>query len=252
MIPVVYGYARVSKADRDERNLETQLRELEAYGIRQEHIYTDVATGLNLARAGYVTMRSKLRQGDTVVVVWLDRLSRNFTDGTLIQAELANLGIGLVSIREGIDTSDGSPAAQLYRRMMLAQAAYQVESTAERVRVGQDRARADGKEIGRPFSMTPEQVRQAATLLEAGASISSVSRTLGRHRDTIKRAITRAQETPRQAPGGNVEIPCPGPDRPVAGLQRRDRYRGGAGRHADAAAYLHAAADSHALPHTDP
>ena len=29
MIPVTYGYARVSKSDRDYRNLETQLRELE-------------------------------------------------------------------------------------------------------------------------------------------------------------------------------------------------------------------------------
>ena len=26
MIPVTYGYARVSKSDRDDRNLETQLR----------------------------------------------------------------------------------------------------------------------------------------------------------------------------------------------------------------------------------
>ena len=34
MIPVTYGYARVSKADDDSKNLETQLRELGAYGIR--------------------------------------------------------------------------------------------------------------------------------------------------------------------------------------------------------------------------
>ena len=34
MIPVTYGYARVSKSDRDDRNLETQLRELANHGIR--------------------------------------------------------------------------------------------------------------------------------------------------------------------------------------------------------------------------
>ena len=42
MIPVTYGYIRVSKSDRDEKNLETQLRILEEYGIRQEHIFRDV------------------------------------------------------------------------------------------------------------------------------------------------------------------------------------------------------------------
>ena len=34
MIPVTYGYAQVSKSDRDDRNLETQLRELASHGIR--------------------------------------------------------------------------------------------------------------------------------------------------------------------------------------------------------------------------
>ena len=34
MIPVTYGYARVSKSDRDDRNLETQLREQANQAIR--------------------------------------------------------------------------------------------------------------------------------------------------------------------------------------------------------------------------
>ena len=34
MIPVTYGYARVSKSDRDDQNLETQLREQANQGIR--------------------------------------------------------------------------------------------------------------------------------------------------------------------------------------------------------------------------
>ena len=39
MIPVTYGYARVSKSDRDDRNLETQFRELANHGIRGELIF---------------------------------------------------------------------------------------------------------------------------------------------------------------------------------------------------------------------
>ena len=32
--PVTYGYARVSKADDEARNLDTQLRLLDEYGVR--------------------------------------------------------------------------------------------------------------------------------------------------------------------------------------------------------------------------
>ena len=42
MIPVIYyGYARVSKTEDATRNLETQLRILQEFGIREEHIFTD-------------------------------------------------------------------------------------------------------------------------------------------------------------------------------------------------------------------
>ena len=50
MVAVTCGYARVSKADDDSRNLETQLWELEADGIRKEHIFTDEASGRNMDR----------------------------------------------------------------------------------------------------------------------------------------------------------------------------------------------------------
>ena len=53
MIPVTYGYARVSKSDRDDRNLETQLRELAIHGIREELIFSDVMTGRLMSRPGW-------------------------------------------------------------------------------------------------------------------------------------------------------------------------------------------------------
>ena len=52
MIPVTYGYARVSKTDDDSKNLETQLRELAAHGIRRELIFTDTASGRTMDRTG--------------------------------------------------------------------------------------------------------------------------------------------------------------------------------------------------------
>ena len=51
MLPVTYGYARVSKSDDDARNLETQLRLLANQGLREDLIFTDVASGRTMNRS---------------------------------------------------------------------------------------------------------------------------------------------------------------------------------------------------------
>ena len=143
MIPITYGYARVSKADDNSKNLETQLRELDAHGIRRDLVFTDEASGRTMDRPGWRDLMSGVQPGDTVVVVaFLDRFSRNFEEGVAIQADLTRRDIAIVAIREQIDTRDGSAAANFFRRAMLAQGAYQVESASERVRMGLDRASA--------------------------------------------------------------------------------------------------------------
>ena len=80
-LPVIYGYARVSKADDESKNLETQLRILAEHGIRDHLVFTDVASGRSLQRPGWQAMMEVLQTGDTVVVAFLDRFSRNFEEG---------------------------------------------------------------------------------------------------------------------------------------------------------------------------
>lgn len=57
-------------------------------------------------------------------------------------------------------TDDDSAAAMLFRGMMLARGAYQVESTSERIKAGLERARAEGRKPGRPPMLIPEQARE--------------------------------------------------------------------------------------------
>ena len=158
MIAVTYGYARVSKADDESKNLGTRLKLLAEHGIRSDLVYSYVASGSNLQRSGWQGLMTQVREGDTIVVAFLDRLSRNFEDGVRIQAELTRRNIGIVAIRENIDTREGSAAAKFFRRSMLAQGAYQVDSASERIRLGLDRARASGKRVGRPPALSHEQV----------------------------------------------------------------------------------------------
>ena len=67
------------------------------------------------------------------------------TDSVRIQAGLTQRDIGIVAVREQIDTREGSVSAKFFRRSMLAQGAYQVDSASERIKLGLDRARAGGK-----------------------------------------------------------------------------------------------------------
>ena len=79
-LPVTYGYARVSKSDDDARNLEIQLRLLADHGIREDLIFSDIATGRTLRRAGWQELMSRLRPGDTLAVAFLDRISHHRVD----------------------------------------------------------------------------------------------------------------------------------------------------------------------------
>lgn len=76
----VVGYARVSSK---EQNLDRQLIALKEFGIDEDMIVYDKASGKNLERPGYMSLRiglGKLVQGDTLVVCSLDRLSRSKKD----------------------------------------------------------------------------------------------------------------------------------------------------------------------------
>ena len=70
-----FGYARVSTT---EQNLDRQIKALLEMGIEERDIITDKASGKDLERTGYQSLKNTiLRKGDTLVIKSLDRLSRN-------------------------------------------------------------------------------------------------------------------------------------------------------------------------------
>ena len=102
--------------------------------------------------------------------------------------------IGIVAIRENIDTREGSAAAKFFRRSMLAQGAYQVDSASERIRLGLDRARASGKRVGRPPALTHEQVEQSRRMAGEGAGLRHIARVVGCSLAKVKKALGREGE----------------------------------------------------------
>ena len=73
-----YGYARVSTR---EQHLDRQLKALMDAGVEERDIITDKVSGKDLEREGYRSLKNHfLRDGDTLIVKSLDRLSRRKID----------------------------------------------------------------------------------------------------------------------------------------------------------------------------
>ena len=134
MIAVTYGYARVSKADDEAKNLETQLRVLADHGIRPDLVYSDVASGRNLQRPGWQDLMSRIQSGDTLVVAFLDRLSRSFEDGVRIQVDLTQRTTSETGIPLSWESSSKrrrcSEISRTSNRFVIIQYLYGIQGTA--------------------------------------------------------------------------------------------------------------------------
>ena len=91
MDPAVFGYIRVSQAE-GESGLATQRRILNDHGLRDDRIFTDVASGKNMRRPSWTELSRLLKPGDMVVVPRIDRLARNLTEGLKTIEELHGPG----------------------------------------------------------------------------------------------------------------------------------------------------------------
>ena len=127
--PALFGYIRVSQAE-GESGLATQRRILNDHGLRDDRIFTDVASGKNMHRPSWRELRGMLNPGDTVVVPRIDCLARNLT--------------------EGLDTGDDSPTSRLMLHMLLSLAEWERDTIRDRIKAGVDRAAAEGRTGGRP------------------------------------------------------------------------------------------------------
>lgn len=147
-------YARVSTRDKDQ-NPETQLLPLrefvKARGWEIHKEYVDYASALDMrGRREWRKLQKDARAGlfDMVVAQRLDRISRSVKDLWAGLTEWESLGISFMSLRESFDT--GTPAGRLQMNIMAALAEFELDLIKERIQDGLDRARAEGKHLGRP------------------------------------------------------------------------------------------------------
>lgn len=185
-------YARVSTQD---QTCENQLIELRRYcaargwQVRREFVDTGISGSKDRRPALDDLLRDARRRRFDVLVCWrLDRLGRSLRHLVMTLEELQALGIGFVSLGEGIDMS--TPAGRLQLHILAALAEFERSRIQERVRAGLARVRAQGKRLGRP----PEPIPLDKLATVAGLSIREAARKLHVSRSTVHRWRRLARE----------------------------------------------------------
>jgi DNA invertase Pin-like site-specific DNA recombinase len=97
---MLIGYARVSTADQNPDLQEDALQK-----ARCEKIFRDVASGAVDSRKGLAEAIDYARDGDTLVVLKLDRLGRSLKHLIETVNGLAARRVGFQSLRESMDTT---------------------------------------------------------------------------------------------------------------------------------------------------
>jgi len=144
-------YCRVSKEEQIPENQEFELsdyaknRDFEIYKT-----YTDKISGVKDSRPALNELMTDARNKcfDAVIVWKLDRLGRSLQHLIQIIQEWKNLNIDFICKTEPIDTTSAS--GELIFHIFGAIAQFERQLITERINLGLDRARKQGKHIGRP------------------------------------------------------------------------------------------------------
>ena len=116
----------------------------------------------------------------------LDRLGRSAMDVRSTVDALAGMGVRVHCLAlGGVDLT--SPAGRMTMQVIAAVAEFELDLLRERTHAGLERARAEGKTLGRPPVLTPTQTTQVQQRLASGASVSELAREFRVGRATVQR-----------------------------------------------------------------
>ena len=198
-------YARVSTRDKDQ-NPETQLLRLRQF-VSQHPDWRVAQTYIDQASANDLLHRTAWRQlqddaiqqrFDAVLVFKLDRAFRSVKHMHDTLAIWDPLSIGFLSAQEGFDTT--TALGRLLLNLLASLAEFELETIRERVKAGMDRAKQEGKTIGRrAITDDPEQwshVQAAVAAIRVGElSYRKAAKKYGVSVSSIQRAMPQASRS---------------------------------------------------------
>lgn len=185
-------YCRVSTSDQSTDN---QVREVGSAGFTVEprRIVVETVSGSvpAMERKGFAKLLDRMEAGDVLLVTKLDRLGRNAMDLRSTVDRLAGEGIRVHCLAlGGVDLT--SPAGRMTMQVIAAVAEFERDLLIERTQAGLSRAKAQGKTLGRPQSLTAAQQTEILAARKDGASLGVLATKYGVSRAAIQRVEKRA------------------------------------------------------------
>lgn len=175
------GYARVSTSG---QTLDVQLDQLRAAGC--DLIFQETMSGAQANRPELKRALAILDEGDMLVITRLDRLARSTFDLLEIVRTVEGCGARLKSLAEAwADTT--TPAGRLILTVLGGLAEFERSLIAERTGEGRERARREGRRLGRPPKLTSHQKQLIAQWRAEGQDNAQIARALGVSRSTVSR-----------------------------------------------------------------
>ncbi len=168
----IYGYARVSTLEQNEAR---QLTALKNADVPLENIYVDKQSGKDFERSNYKKLVKKLKSGDLLYILSIDRLGRNYEE---IQnqwriltkekgADICIIDMPLLDTRNGKDLM-GTFIADLVLQILSFVAQNERENIRKRQAQGIAAAKAKGIKFGRPETKMPENFGEIVKKWEHG------------------------------------------------------------------------------------
>lgn len=188
------GYIRVSSTDQNE---DRQLLAMLEKGVPEKNIYIDKQSGKDFNRPQYKRLLKKLKPGDLLYVMSIDRLGRNYEEiqeqWRILTKELAVdvcvLDMPLLDTRISKDLL-GTFIADLVLQILSFVAQTERENIKERQRQGIAAAKQRGVQFGRPEIPQPENFVELVELLEQGEiEIKDAVEQSGMSRSTFYRRL---------------------------------------------------------------
>jgi DNA invertase Pin-like site-specific DNA recombinase len=183
-------YLRVSRAD---QNIENQRQTLVSYvsgrGFELYKVYEDIGTGSSDSRLqlNQLLAEAKKRKFDGVLVWKFDRFARSTSFLIRTLDEFYNLGIDFISYDENIDTS--TPMGKAMFTIISAFAEFEKSILISRTKLGLERARAEGKTLGRP-KIDVITIAKINKLRKQGLSIGKIADKLKLSKGVIHKYIS--------------------------------------------------------------
>lgn len=181
----IFLYCRVSTTEQTVKNQLLALSQ-RGYNVPPAREVVETISGgvCAMERPQFRNMvQNKLEPGDELIVLKLDRLGRDMIDVLSTIDMLRAKGIIVKSLDlDGVDLS--SPGGRFQLSILAAVANFEKDRIRERTQEGLAKAKADGKKLGRPNSVSTERIQECK---REGLSQSMTAKKLAVSIATVKR-----------------------------------------------------------------